>query len=379
MNKKIFRAANIQDALACIKDEMGPEAMILSTRKLPRSPRDPYGKEMFEVEAGIKDEGRVPEETVKQAVPAGASTDLDALRSDLAEIKDMVALAGMGTGVDAVLGNHFESVGILASMIRAGVSDGLAAALIREAVEKTETAAPWPDPAQQVKAIKKKVMQLCLERLKCEDFFSRSNNGIGGHPHVAAFVGPTGVGKTTTIAKLAALLTFHRKMKVGLVSIDNYRIGAFEQLKAYAGIMGLPCVPAFSGKDLSSALDRMGGMDMVLVDTAGHSHYDKEKLDEILGLISKASRISIHLTLSVTAELINMKEAASAFSVFNPDTYVFTKIDETRRCGKILDQVGNFNMPVSLVTNGQKVPEDLIVPDKPALLKIILGTGPKGD
>ncbi|MCG8635340.1 MAG: protein FlhF [Desulfobacterales bacterium] len=363
MNKKVFRAANIQEALATIKDELGSEAMILSTKKIPKSPRDPYGKEMFEVEAGVNTQEQ-PENDL----------DLDDLKSDIAEIKDMIAIAGFGSGMQSILCRHFESVGILASLLRSGVSERLAAGLIERAAESL---APEPDQAKRVRLLKKEVMQLCLRQLKIKDFFNRDNSS--GVPHVAAFVGPTGVGKTTTIAKLAAFLTFNRKMKVGLISIDNYRIGAFEQLKAYAGIMGLVCVPAFSGQDLSCALDRMKSMDMVLIDTAGHSHYDKEKLDEILDLIKNDFKISVHLTLSVTSELINMKEAASAFSVFNPDTYVFTKIDETKRCGKILDQVSEFDIPVSLITNGQKVPEDLIVPDKQGLLKIILGKGPNGD
>ncbi len=363
MNKKVFRAGNIQEALANIKDEMGPDAMILSTRKIPKSPRDPYGKEMFEVEAGVKAQSN-----------AQSDLDLEDLKSDIAEIRDMISIAGFGSGMQSILCRHFESVGVLASLLRSGVSERLAAGLIEKAAESLS---PELDQTRRVRLLKKEVMQLCLGRLKIKDYFNRDNSS--GVPHVAAFVGPTGVGKTTTIAKLAAFLTFNRKMKVGLISIDNYRIGAFEQLKAYAGIMGLVCVPAFSGQDLACALDRMRSMDMVLIDTAGHSHYDKEKLDEILELIKSDFKISVHLTLSVTSELINMKEAASAFSVFNPDTYVFTKIDETKRCGKILDQVSEFDIPVSLITNGQKVPEDLIVPDKQGLLKIILGKGPKGD
>ncbi|WDP87279.1 MAG: protein FlhF [Desulfobacter sp.] len=361
MNKKIFRAANIQEALASVKDEMGSDAMILSTRKIPKSPKNPYGTQMFEVEAGISS-------------PETPDIDLDDLKSDIAEIKDIISIAGFGSGMQPILCRNFEFVGILASLLRSGVSERLAAGLIETAVQSLSA-----DMEQnlRVKAMKKKVMSLCLNRLETQDCFKRNNSS--GVLHVAAFVGPTGVGKTTTIAKLAAFLTFNRKMKVGLISIDNYRIGAFEQLKAYAGIMGLLCVPAFSGQDLSCALDRMKSMDMVLIDTAGHSHYDKEKLDEILGLIKNDFKISVHLTLSVTSELINMKEAASAFSVFNPDTYVFTKVDETKRCGKILDQVSDFNMPVSLITNGQKVPEDLIVPEKQQLLKIILRKSPKGD
>ncbi|MCP3941197.1 MAG: protein FlhF [Desulfobacteraceae bacterium] len=370
MNKKIFRAANIQKALANIKEEMGADAMILSTRKIPRKPLDPYAKDMFEVEAGIKAKDAADgKNTVKKDDEL-----FESLKGDISEIRDMISIAGFGSGIQNVLCNNFESVGVLASFLRAGVSERLAISLIEKAGQSLDSNL---EPAERIQSLKKNVMVHCLKRLSVKDFFNRNN--YSGVPHVAAFVGPTGVGKTTTIAKLAALLSLKRKMKVGLISIDNYRIGAFEQLKAYAAIMGLLCVPAFSAQDLSCALERMKSMDVVLIDTAGHSHFDKVKIDEILQLIKSDFGISVHLTLSVTAESINMKEAASAFSVFNPDTYVFTKIDETKRCGKILDQVNDLNLPVSLITNGQKVPEDLIVPDKQALLRVILGKEPKGE
>ena len=368
MNKKIYRAPNIQNALASIKEELGPDAMILTTRKVPKSPKDPYGKTMFEVEAGIPAAG---DEIKKGVLP---SDQMESLQSDLAEIKDILSVAGFGSGMHSILCSHFESVGVLASLLRCGVSERLATDLITRAAAGLDKRLSTSDRMNQ---LKKKAMRLCLDQLRTRDFFVRNNHS--GLPQVAAFVGPTGVGKTTTIAKLSAWLTFNRKMRVGLISVDNYRIGAFEQLKAYAGIMGIPCVPAFSRQDLSTALDRMKSMDMVLIDTAGHSHYDKAKIDEILELIRNDFKISVHLTLSVTSELINMKEAASAFSVFNPDTYVFTKIDETKRCGKILDQLASFDLPVSLVTNGQKVPEDLILPDNHELLKIILKKDAKGD
>ncbi len=378
MNKKIFRAANIQEALANIKEEMGGDAMILSTRKIPRKPLDPYAKDMFEVEAGVAVAPATGgDNTSKGDVAYKKKGDEDliaSLKGDISEIRDMISIAGFGSGIQNILCSHFESVGVLASFLRAGVSERLAISLIERSMERLD---PDLEQSQRIRILKKNVMAHCLDRLEVKDFFVRNN--YSGVPHVAAFVGPTGVGKTTTIAKLAALLSLKRKMKVGLISIDNYRIGAFEQLKAYASIMGLLCVPAFSAQDLACALERMKTMDVVLIDTAGHSHYDKKKLDEILQLIKSDFGISVHLTLSVTAESINMKEAASAFSVFNPDTYVFTKIDETKRCGKILDQVNELNLPVSMVTNGQKVPEDLIVPDKQALLRIILGKGSKGE
>lgn len=365
MNKRIFKAANIQEAIASIKQELGPEAMILSTRKIAKKPRDPYGQEMVEVEAGIR---------TQQPDMSEDGDLLASLKADIAEIKDMVALVGMGSGMHKVLCHQFESVGILASFLRSGVSESLACRLIEKASADMDDGLT---PGERIRRLKQNVMHQCLNHLSTKDFFRRTN--ISGLPHVAAFVGPTGVGKTTTIAKLAAVLRFTRKMRVGLVSVDNFRVGAFEQLKAYAGIMGLPCVPAFSAEDLCCALDRMKSMDMILIDTAGHSHYDKERINEILALMKTDFGISIHLTLSVTAESINMKEAAQAFSVFTPDTYVFTKIDEVRRCGKILDQINEMNLPVSLLTNGQKVPEDLIVPDRQTLVKVILGKNTKGD
>ncbi len=424
MNKRVFKAANIQEAIASIKEELGPDAMILSTRKVPRKIKDPYAGDLVEVEAALDEEAaaaapvrqgvfnrseprrwphREPRrETYKEPrgepfkVPSRVSVEepvrgsraggrtfspdlLDRVQDDIAQIKDMIAFAGLGCGITDMAAGNFETKGILASFLRAGVSETLACSLIREASRAASRnvdpkALPPRDRSERIRAIKKKVMSLCLSRIRAGEWFEQPGKIPGSR--VAAFVGPTGVGKTTTIAKLAAFLSFKKKFRIGLISIDNYRIGAFEQLKAYASIMGLPCVQAFNARDLALGVDRMASMDMVLIDTAGHSHHDREKLDEILNLIRSDFPISVHLALSVTSELINMKEAVSAFSAFDPDTLVFTKIDETRRCGKILDQLNAVDLPVSLVTNGQKVPEDLIIPDRQTMLRIILGQGP---
>ncbi len=373
MNKRIYRAENIQLAIANIKQELGSDAMILNTRKIASKSIAPYSKNartMFEVEASVPDYSDVKTEYKKADPVINPKGLTDSIKDDIADIKDMISIAGFGNGMKNMVCNHFESVGLLASLLRVGVSESESSSIIQKAslsMDKNSV------KGSNIKSLKKYVMQQCLNQISTKDFFNRDNSS--GVPHVAAFVGPTGVGKTTTIAKLAALLTFERKMKIGLISIDNYRVGAFEQLKAYASIMGLLCVPAFSSQDLSCALDRMKSMDMVLIDTAGHSHFDKVKIDEILKLIQTDFAISTHLVLSVTSESIIMKDAAVAFCAFNPDTLVFTKIDETKRCGKILDQVSDIKLPVSLVTNGQRVPEDLIVPDRGKLLKIILGNG----
>ncbi|MEA1966935.1 MAG: protein FlhF [Thermodesulfobacteriota bacterium] len=349
MRTDIFRAESIQQAVVKVKEALGADAMILSTRKLPSSPRDPYSKQMFEVKA--------------------ISAEYGVIREELVNIKDLISLAGFGTGMQSMTCSYPESRALFASLVRNGVSEQIVTSLLQSAFFTMENQGIMEN--ERAGFLKKYVLQECIKQMDTSDPFAVIETL--GRPHVAAFVGPTGVGKTTTIAKLAAELSLKRKKKVGLISIDNYRIGAFEQLKSYASIMGLLSVPAFTKDDLSNALDKMKDMDIVLIDTAGHSHSDSVRMNEAEQLISGDFKISVHLVLSVTTDSIDMKEAARAFSSLKPDSYVFTKIDEAKRCGKILDQISTQKLPVSMITNGQRVPEDLIIPDVNRLLGIVLG------
>lgn len=385
MNRRVFKAGNIQEAIASIKGELGPDAMILSTRKVGPTPRNPYAKEMVEIEAAVPagrspGPGRSGNRSATVDSPAwesgdrGLKTDvMAAIQEELSGIKDMISIAGLSGGLHQMENHHFESAGILASLLRAGVSEKRARAVIQSAGYARDEQV---QKGHQTEPLKNYVMRACVNDIETKDIFQRRMPP--GRTYTAAFVGPTGVGKTTTIAKLAALLTYERRLSVGLISIDHYRIGAFEHLKAYGSIMGLPCIHAFSREDLGQALDNMKSKDVVLIDTAGHSHYDDRKIDDDARVLADEFGISIHLVLSVTAESINMKEAAVSFSRLKPETYVFTKIDETTRCGKILDQITDYRLPVSMITNGQQVPEDLIVPDRKELLKVMLGRGRKG-
>lgn len=437
MQGKLFKARSIQKALASIKEELGPDAMILSTRRLPKSPRDPYAEDMFEVEAAPKgsenDAGErggkpfrsssgahgrgnrsatskngrdaqvdkkragdlfhrvakmasavdtaISDTQERERKEEGASRMSDgggadgALFDELASIKDLISLVGFGSGMASILGNYPESAGIYASLLRAGISEKRAHWVLQKATITMES-----DLAERTGLnfpLKKYVIRECLDLIRTRQLFSRPTGS--GLPHVAAFVGPTGVGKTTTIAKLAAELSIKQKKRVGLISIDSYRIGAFEQLKSYAAIMGLICIAAFNRDDLTRALKKMEFMDIVLIDTAGHSHSDHLRMQEVSDVIRGDFNVSVHLVLSLTTGFLDMREAAKAFSKLNPETYVFTKVDETRRCGKMFDQISDLQLPVSLITNGQRVPEDLIIPDARDLLGIMLGAEQGGE
>lgn len=383
MTAKIFKAKSIQEAIGMIKTEMGADAMILSTRRLPRGVRNPYGTDMFEVTAappgagGQAGESRgvdKPQDGIgkwlirgEDATEATAATQsaMEGLRSELVTIKDMLFLFNQTGLMPDFLQVHPECLNLYARLVRAGISEKLVAQLMKRAGgfsggEKLST-----------EQIAKNIIREIFSVVRVLDPFSDNS----GPRQVAAFIGPTGVGKTTTIAKLSAELSLKRKKRVGIISIDSYRIGAVEQLRTYADIMGLPCLPAFSAEDFQHALARMENRDIILVDTAGQSHLDMDRMRELARLMAGQTTISNHLVLSATIKREDMQEAAKNFSTLAPRSYVFTKVDETRTRGGLIDQVMELSLPVSYITNGQRVPEDIMGATQKRILQLVIGEG----
>jgi flagellar biosynthesis protein FlhF len=157
--------------------------------------------------------------------------------------------------------------------------------------------------------------------------------------------------------------------------VDSYRIGAVDQLKTYAAIMGLPFLSAFSKEDLGKALKKMEDRDVILIDTAGQSHRDVARLKELGELLGKSFSIDTHLVLSAATKPEDMKAAADNFSILKPSSYVFTKVDETGSRGGLIDQLLNLKLPVSYITNGQRVPEDIVAATPRRVLKLVLQGG----
>lgn len=383
MTAKIFKAKSIQEAIGKIKTEMGADAMILSTRRLPRGIRNPYGTDMFEVTAtppgaGIQmDESRGVEKTLDgidkwltrddDATDATAATSsaMEGLRSELVTIKDMLFLFNQTGLMPDFLQMHPECLNLYARLVRAGISEKRVGQLMKKAGGFSGGA------KLSNEQIAKNIIQEIFSVVRVRDPFSADS----GTRQVAAFIGPTGVGKTTTIAKLSAELSLKHKKRVGIISIDSYRIGAVEQLRTYADIMGLPCLPAFSAEDFQHALARMENRDIILVDTAGQSHLDMDRMRELGRLMAGQTTISNHLVLSATIKREDMREAAKNFSTLAPRSYVFTKVDETRTRGGLIDQVMELSLPVSYITNGQRVPEDIMGATQKRILQLVIGEG----
>ena len=197
-----------------------------------------------------------------------------------------------------------------------------------------------------------------------------------GNKKIMMFVGPTGVGKTTTIAKLAAryALQKQKKYKVGIITLDTYRIGAVEQLMTYARMMKLPIEAVVDPSDFEEALNRLRNNDIILIDTVGSSQHDKEKLEKLhsfLGVNTYAS-IDVNLVLSATTKYDDLKDIYNNFSTLPIDTLIFTKLDETRKLGNIFSLIYDIKKPLSYFSVGQEVPDDLNVASSEYLIEEML-------
>jgi len=201
---------------------------------------------------------------------------------------------------------------------------------------------------------------------------------------IMMFVGPTGVGKTTTLAKLAARYAYlkEKKYKVGIITLDTYRIGAVEQLMQYAKMMRIGIEAVVDPPEFLTALQTLRHMDYILIDTVGSSQYDKEKIDKLQQFLISHTEIGIDvsLVLSAPTKLEDMRTIYQNFSPLGIDTLIFTKLDETLGFGNIFSLVYETEKPVSYLSAGQEVPDDLMCADSDYLVECMLtGYIRKGD
>lgn len=198
-----------------------------------------------------------------------------------------------------------------------------------------------------------------------------------GNTKFVFFIGPTGVGKTTTIAKLASTLKINRKAKVAMFTADTYRIAAVDQLRSYATILNVPLRVIYSEEELKEAAEDFNGYDVVLIDTAGRSHKNKEQRDDLERLLHAVpeDRREIFLVLSVTTKYKDLVKITEAYSGITDYSLVFTKIDETGAIGNIFNVRMLTEAPLSYTTFGQNVPDDIAQINPQNIAKQLLGGG----
>jgi flagellar biosynthesis protein FlhF len=303
MQIKRFEAKNMQEALLQVKKALGPEAIILSTKTLKRSPAGTGpARSAIEVVAGI--DPPPPEERARPPVSAG-------------QIPDASGSSGEEPlPVEAFL-QRVQSAGFVPDFVTS-LSDGL---------RKRRNGRAEKPPADTRAFLKRHLME-AVDVVGPEMDRSR----------VWAFVGPTGVGKTTTLAKLAAHFSLRAGKKVALITADTYRIGAVEQLRTYARILKLPLEIATERDDLARIIGSYGERDLILIDTAGRNPFHGRQLQELKDLLSIEEPIAYHLVLSATTKDGDLARIVHHFSLFPFVSYVFTKIDETEEYTSLFNQ-----------------------------------------
>ena len=247
------------------------------------------------------------------------------------------------------------------------VYSGVSPELIRKIVD-TLNALPLQSGDQTVKG---RLVETLGRLIKFAGTLKLKKNS----PRIIALVGPTGVGKTTTTAKLAAMYALNRGNKVALITMDIFRVGAVEQLKTYSRIMGIPLEVASTPKELEKAVEKHSSCDLILIDTAGRSHKDKEKLDEMKNFLEDKIPIEVYLCLSATTKDRELEEILSRFRIFQVSKVVFTKIDECESFGNMVNLLMKDNLQIAYFTTGQRVPEDIEIATPAKLADMIFCEG----
>ena len=192
--------------------------------------------------------------------------------------------------------------------------------------------------------------------LRVEDHFSAAAKQ---RPHIVVLVGPTGSGKTTTLAKLASRWALDEHLKVGLITTDTFRVAAVDQIREYATLLGLELRVAFSASEAARAAKSFEDRDVILVDTAGRNHYDQASLMGLRGILQGMGTVTVLLMVPATLERSQVTEMVRNFQILNPNYLVITKVDETRRYDLFTIAASETAHPVAFLTDGQRVPQDI--------------------
>jgi len=213
--------------------------------------------------------------------------------------------------------------------------------------------------AERPQAVLRDAQEQLLRIVEAEVPLSGALQLSAGERRVVALVGPTGVGKTTTVAKLAAAFRLNEQRRVGLITIDTYRIAAVDQLKTYADIMNLPLEVASTAAEMRAALAALSECQLVLIDTTGRSPRDAMRIAEQRSLLAVADPDEVHLVLSAASSAPCQQLAMRAYASTNPTSLILTKLDELPQAGNLAALLRESSLPLSYTTHGQNVPDDI--------------------
>lgn len=353
MQVKTFKAPTMDKALAMVKKELGPDAIILSSRRMNSS----SGESGFEITAALDKQAVSPSPVASPDRQCGSVE----IQNDIQEIKSFLSL--LISSKDKMFQLHMEEpvAELYHSLLVRGFDEKQIYVLLNRAASALDVDSP------KKRQIFDAFCRQFLSKISLAKPF-RNLAGANGSGSVFTFVGPTGVGKTTTLAKLAAYLKIKREADLGIISLDTYRIGAVDQLQTYANILDIPFCVAQSKLEFAGMLQEFRHCDAILVDTTGRNFLDRAHVDHLRSLFDTDHKYNHFLVLSATAKDEDLRQTILHFREMDINSLIFTKLDETIHHGCMLNQLLRFDYPLSYMGTGQRVPEDL----EPATQKRVL-------
>lgn len=376
MQVHTFRADSLQAALQLVRQSLGPDASIVHTREKRHSRLGLFSKTVIEVEATVDVAVKSPldistskqsksQAEIKQAKDSNPNVPV---RSPDAMASPEVSAVTFPTPNSAKSNPSPGMLEVQADLLSSGVTERLAGMLLMEAENALDSA-----QRDDVWAIRGRIGQLVAAKLNVSGSIDLKRANRPG-PMVVALVGPTGVGKTTTLAKIAAGFRFDLGCRVGLVALDTFRLGAVDQLLQYAELISAPLEVVSSPEQVGQALVRLSECDLVLLDTAGRAPRDQEQIAEMRKFLEFARPQATHLVVSATSSIAHVEESLRQFSQLNPSNLLITKLDEAVGFGSWVQLLHACPLPISYLTTGQHVPQDIVVASSRRITSLLLGT-----
>lgn len=411
---KKFLAKTEKEAIEMAKEELGAGAVVMNIKKIqPKGISRLFVKGKVEVTAALDEnivyDANGQEKESKDSEQTGAKLELTAPKF----VPDIVAYENEESNNVAVIEEKLNS---LQKMIEQQISEKVEEEkknAVEEKEEKKEDETVQKEESKEKskadackELIRKQMMQNEVDQSIIDQLMGEVDRSLPkdaaldqilgaiyqkiilmtGQPYLledveesgAKYVfllGSTGVGKTTTIAKIASKLKLEKKKNIALVTADTYRIAAVEQLKTYANILSVPLSVVYRPEELGEMIEELDQYDMCLIDTAGCSHKNKEQLDELSRLLDQVpiSKREVYLVMNAGTKCSDLKQISDIYSKITDYSLIFTKLDETSSAGIMLNMRMHTNRPLSYVTWGQNVPDDIGMVDNQKIAKKLLG------
>lgn len=351
MRLKTYIVATMAQAIPMIKEDLGADALILNTKKIKTGGfLGFFQKEKLEVTAAIDPAASIaPETPIRPIKTATSSNSSSEMMQELKDIKQFMVQQLKEEQLP-------RELQLLKQMLS---EQEIAPAIQTEVLAKLMT--KTNQSAEQTG--REELLRLILEN---------QTPASASVPKIICFIGPTGVGKTTTIAKIAARHILNDNKKVGLITADTYRIAAVEQLKTYGNILNIPVKVVESSADLMSAIKDFEACDLVLIDTAGRNYQQMQYVEELNRLLTSKNDVQIHLVLSLTSKYEDMKKIIDNCSSITIDELLLTKKDETGSSGALVNLICDYAIPIRYIANGQNVPDDMLTWTPELVVDLIL-------